>query len=57
MAREPMKIYKEGTWFYVGKDSEFLRTRTGAGLRGFLNARKLIMKRSSQKTIPIRRIR
>jgi hypothetical protein len=38
------KIIKEGRFFYV-KGSDITSTKTGAGLRGFMNARKLIFRR------------
>ena len=39
--KQSKEIYREGIWYYVGKPDSFLRTRTGAGKRGWLNAIKL----------------
>jgi hypothetical protein len=46
---KPLEIFKEGTWFYVGRRGEFKRTRTGAGLRGFMNARRYIWKKEGRR--------
>ena len=39
--KQSKEIYREGIWYYVGKPNEFLRTRTGTGRKGWLNAIKL----------------
>jgi len=38
--KEPLRIYKEGAFFYIGTPGYFLRTRTGAGLKGLMRAIK-----------------
>tara|TARA_R110002124_G_scaffold50461_1_gene146824 strand:+ start:141 stop:266 length:126 start_codon:yes stop_codon:yes gene_type:complete len=38
MAKE---IFREGIWYYVGVRGKFMRTRAGAGKKGWLNAIKL----------------
>ncbi len=43
--RNPLKIFKEGRWFYVGRSGEFKRTRTGSGLKGFMSARRYIYRK------------
>ena len=44
----PLKIFKEGIWYYVGRQDEWMRTRTGTGQRGFRNAMRLKARRSRE---------